>query len=137
MARYTVTVDISGPVFNGAADAVAKEVAEATARDLGHEGTWQIKARALMMNKSGRGGTGRAAAGVLLYDHGARQVIYGEMVEGQVWWPWLEGISKRNRSTSFKGYWTFRNTARRLRRAAPNVLQRNLDARIGEMGGTP
>ena len=135
MATYKVTVDISGPLFDGHAEEVANQVVESAAKEIAVRAQREIRAQAWTMNKSGRGGTGRAAAGVLLYDHGTTQVIYGEMIKGQVWWPWLEGISKRNDSTPFKGYWTFKTTAGRWDKLGGLILQDKLDERIAEMGG--
>jgi len=61
-----------------------------------------IRTDANAMDRSGRGGTGRAAAGVTVSSRSA--VAFGSgagaeawsgsssvnMVKGQVWWPWLE-----------------------------------------------
>jgi hypothetical protein len=48
-------------------------------------------------------------------------VIYG---------PWLEGVGSRNRTTRFKGYFTFRRTAQQLKSrstaVANGVLRRYL-----------
>lgn len=42
-----------------------------------------------------------------------RDIVYG---------PWLEGVSSRNQSTRFKGYFAFRRAADNLRRKLPTLL---------------
>ena len=51
-------------------------------------------------------------------------VIYGA---------WLEGTSRRNRSTRFKGYKIWRKTRQKMRKLATPVAQAIFDARISEM----
>ena len=143
MPSFQVTVDISGPVFDGRAEQDVNKVLEATARTLAIEGRAVIAAQALTMNKSGRAGTGpggfgAAAGAVVAYDNWSASgnwVIYGGMKEYYFWWPWLEGTSKRNDSTRFKGYHTFREEAGRLNRRAEAVAEAELDKYIGDMGG--
>lgn len=136
MPRFKITVEAKGPVFDGVADRVMHDVVGAAVAELADIGQTDIKIAANAMDKSGRGGTGRAAAGVQVLDRGEfTKVIWGDMVEGQVWWPWLEGTSKRNRSTGFKGYHAFRTERFRLGHYAPQVLEAKLAERIGEIGG--
>jgi hypothetical protein len=135
----TYTLDIrttdSGPIFDGRAEAAAHDWAEATVKELAAVGADWIRIAANEMDKSGRGGTGRAAAGVVIYDHGLTQTIYGEQKEGEVWWPWLEGISKRNDSTRFGGYHTFRTTRRRLTGVVQTVADAEFRKFAPAMGG--
>ena len=138
MPGFKVTVKAEGPVFDGTADHVMREVVAAAVKDLADLGQTRIKIAANEMDRSGRGGTGRAAAGVQVLDRGeATRVIWGEMKEGEVWWPWLEGTSQRNTSTGFKGYHTFRSERYSLARDSAQVLERHLAERIGEIGGHP
>ena len=55
--------------------------------------------------------------------------------KGVVWSPWLEGTSKRNDSTGFKGYGLFRKTRLQLQKLAPQIAQEQLDKVISRMGG--
>lgn len=135
MPRFKVTVEAKGPVFDGRAAEVVHEVVQAATRELAERGQHFIQMQANAMDRSGRGGTGRAAAGVILYDQGMNQLIFGAMVEGEVWWPWLEGTSKRNRSTKFGGYHTFRKARYQIAASADQVLEEKLAERIGEIGG--
>lgn len=53
-------------------------------------------------------------------------VIYG---------PWLEGVGSRNRTTRFKGYATFRRMAQQLDRQVLDIIQRDVDEAVKELGG--
>jgi hypothetical protein len=128
-------VKVSGPIFDGVADHVIEKVLDETNRELGERGQTLIQTAADAMDRSGRGGTGRAAAGVELQTRPGGYRIWGAMRSGDVWWPWLEGSSSRNRSTRFKGYHTFRDTAKKLDDQAGDVLEKNLAAHMGELGG--
>ena len=133
--RVRAVVKVSGPIFDGVADHVIEKVLHDTNKDLGEMGRDWIRIDANEMDRSGRGGTGRAAAGVTLTERPGGYRIFGEMKQGEVWWPWLEGSTSRNRSTRFKGYHTFRKTAKRLDDVAADTLQRHLAAHMGEIGG--
>lgn len=136
----TLTVEVStygkGPLSDGRAGAAVEEFTTAAAKRIARTGRDWIRVEAMAMDRSGRGGTGRAAAGVLVQDRGpGLEAIWGSMVEGQVWWPWLEGTSKRNRSTSFKGYHTFRRTRRLLSDHALDITASLADDMTRRMGG--
>ena len=137
-SRIEVFTERSGPLFDGAAERAVYEWLDEVKLEVGHIGADWIKIEALAFDKSGRGGTGRAAEAVTVTPFGAFNDvrIFGGMIAGEVWWPWLEGISRRNASTKFPGYHTFRRTRLRLRRYAPELAQKRLEEYITRMGGT-
>jgi hypothetical protein len=137
MGVFTVraVVKVSGPIFDGVADHVVEKVLHETNKDLGEIGRDWIRIEAEGFDRSGRGGTGRASAGVLLTERPGGYRIFGEMNSGQVWWPWLEGSTSRNRTTRFKGYHTFSKTAKRLDQIAADTLEKHLRAHLSEIGG--
>jgi hypothetical protein len=49
---------------------------------------------------------------------------------GVIYGPWLEGVSRRNQSTRFKGYHTFRLIAQLLAREAYVFVERNIDLAV-------
>jgi hypothetical protein len=128
--KVTVYADVKGPLADGAADSALDDWAKATAKELGDEGVRQLKAWPF---KSHRGGGFESNLKVLQKGPVAR--IPGPQIEGVTWSPWLEGNSKRNSSTRFKGYHLFRKTAARLRKMAPDVGQRELDKIMPRLGG--
>jgi hypothetical protein len=135
MPSYGLRVDASGPLFDGRGEAAITRFRHDAARKLADTGRDWIRIAAQEMDRSGRGGTGRAAEGVIIYERDAGYAIFGEMKEGVVWWPWLEGTSQRNRSTRFKGYHTFRTTRRRLEDHMGEIIRPELDELRRGLGG--
>jgi hypothetical protein len=139
MARSLMEVHMtrSGPLFDGQADAAVKEWLDATKMDVAETGADWIRIAAHAMDRSGRGGTGAAAEAVTVSRFGGFNDVrvFGGMVKGRVWWPWLEGDSTRNVKSKFKGYHTFRLTRLRLKRYVTPIAQKRLEEFIGRMGG--
>jgi len=129
------SVERYGPVFDGRAEIAVLEFERAVTREAAEIGRDWIRIAAMGMDKSGRGGTGAAAAGVLLNPIPGGWRIFGAMVKGTVWWPWLEGTSKRNASTGFKGYDAFRATKFKLQRSIPAIAEMKLAEYLPQMGG--
>lgn len=42
---------------------------------------------------------------------------------GVIYGPWLEGVGSRNRTTRFKGYFTFRRTTQSIRAKAGEIAE--------------
>lgn len=131
----TTKVILEGPLFTGEAAAAAREFTAALAREIAEIGQTWIKVEAHGFDRSGRGGTGAAADGVQLAGEGASYVISGGIREGEYSWPWLEGTSRRNQTTGFGGYKTFRRTRLRMRRQVTPFAQEQLTAYLARMGG--
>lgn len=126
----TVTLHKQGPLFDDAAPEIIYGWLNDVKKDIAAEGVTML--RSFVMDKSGRA-TGRYQAGVqtseLLQFHDIRihdPVIYG---------PWLEGSSKRNRSTRFKGYHLWRKTAQTLDERAPRIAEAKMPELIQALGG--
>lgn len=131
----TSRIRVYGPLWDGEADAAIKAWLDDTTAKLAHQGEEIIKSKARRFNRSHRGGTGRAADHVRAHKVSESWFITGDNNRGVVWWPWLEGTSRRNQTTRFKGYHVFRLTRAILRKRMKNVAQDELDAWIGRMGG--
>ncbi|MGH3402671.1 MAG: hypothetical protein ACRDRJ_09215 [Streptosporangiaceae bacterium] len=131
----TTKVILSGPLFDGTADAAARDFVNSLAAEVAAIGRDWIKLDTQRMDKSGRGGTGAAAGGVQLTGSGGSYTISGGIRKGEYAWPWLEGTSKRNESTGFKGYHTFRRTRLRMRTQVTPFAQAQMEKYITQMGG--
>ena len=131
----TTKVILSGPLFDGQADAAAADFTRSLTLEIAEIGRDWIKLDTGRMDKSGRGGTGAAAAGVDLVGQGLNYVISGGIRERMYSWPWLEGTSKRNQSTGFRGYGTFRRTRLRMRKQVTPFAQAKLNEYLARMGG--
>lgn len=132
MAKTKVV--ITGPLFDGQADAAARDFLNALTREVAEVGRDWIRLDTTRMTKSGSD-TGQAAEGVRLTGAGTSYVISGGISQGKYSWPWLEGESKRNQSTKFKGYHTFRRTRLRMRKQVTPYAQELLDKYLAAMGG--
>jgi hypothetical protein len=128
-------IKLSGPLFDGHAQEAAERFCAEMTRELAEIGATWIKLDTQRMDKSGRGGTGAAAGGVEIVGQGPNWVIRGGIREGEYSWPWLEGESKRNQTTGFKGYHSFRRTRLRLRRQTTSRIEEVLQKYLAEMGG--
>lgn len=52
---------------------------------------------------------------------------------GVIYGPWLEGTGSRNRTTRFKGYFTFRRVSQALQQKSGAIAERTLKLFIGRM----
>jgi hypothetical protein len=129
-------VILTGPLFDGQAAAAARDLTGALARDIAAIGAAWIRIEAHGFDKSGHGGTGKAAAGVEgPLGSGGSYTVRGGIRAGQYSWPWLEGQSRRNQTTQFSGYHTFRRTRQRMRRQVTPFAQAELEKYLAQMGG--
>ena len=125
---------VSGPLADGQAKAALGDWATNTAKALGDQGADML--RAFPMDKTGRA-RGGFQENLHPLQQGSTVTIAAPMITGVTWGPWLEGTSKRNSSTRFKGYHLFRQTRQALQKAAPDVGQAELDKIMPRLGGTP
>lgn len=124
---------VEGPLGDGRAEEASAEWARNTTQALAGKaveilGAWP-------MDKSGRS---RGAFRENLSERRRSDTLVsvpGMRIPGVTWGPWLEGTSQRNKSTKFKGYHLFRETARQLDEMAPAVAQEQLDKVLPQMGG--
>jgi len=124
---------VTGPLADGRAVKAAEEWAENTSQALADEGLEML--RAVRMDKSGRSRGGFQEALKIVRKSPTEKRIPGPQERGVAWAPWLEGTSKRNESTGFRGYGLFRDTRTRLQERAPEIGQRELDKLMPRMGG--
>ena len=129
-----VKIVLSGPLFDGQAGAAAKDFTNSLAGEIAEVGRDWIKLDTQRMTKSGSD-TGQAAEGVKLSGGNGAYVISGGIHEGKYAWPWLEGTSKRNQSTGFKGYKSFSRTTLRMRKQVTPFAQKRLEQYLAQMGG--
>ena len=133
----TTNVVLTGPLFDGQAASAARDFADSLAHEIAEIGKTWIQVEAHGYDKSGRGGSGAAAAGVKgPTGSNGTYTISGGIAEGKYAWPWLEGTSRRNQSTGFKGYSTFKRTRQRMRTQVTPFAQSRFEQYLLEMGGS-
>jgi hypothetical protein len=132
MVSYII---VHGPLWDGEANAAVERWLAVTRERVAAEGVLMLKA--FPMDKTGRA-RGGFQANVARVTRSDWQVIPGPKIPGVTWSPWLEGTSRRNDTTRFKGYHLFRRTrillARNWRRDAQAELLRYLAAMGGHSG---
>lgn len=115
-----VEINLSGPVFDGRAAHEVTAFLDEAKQDVGQQGYSNVMRN---LNASIQHPTPyyetqiiteRQANDVVVHDRG---IIYG---------PWLEGIGSRNRTTRFKGYFSFRRATQQLRGQATGLAERLL-----------
>lgn len=133
--RLTVTAatKVSGPLFDGNPGGILDRYAADVRQTIAQRGV--DKLRAFPMDKTGRA-RGGFQENLNITPRGADTLaIFGPMIKGVTWAPWLEGSSKRNNSTSFKGYHLFTKTRLELDRQAGQIAEDVLKKYMPELGG--
>lgn len=127
--KVTFKVSVSGPLADGTAHDAVREWIDASKKDIGDFAVRQLKA--VKMDKTGRG-TGHYLESiqntVLSYND---LLIHTPVIYG----PWLEGTSKRNESTRFKGYRLWRQARQKTKAEAPKIAQAKLPEYLPRIGG--
>lgn len=124
-------VDISrhGPLFDG-------RYAEAI-RDYREEAKWEVGSQGLAdvqhyLDASIRFPTPYYETQVMVERAGSTVVVHDR---GIIYGPWLEGVGSRNRTTRFKGYFSFRKATAQLRGQAGAIAEHVLQRFLPRMGG--
>lgn len=112
--------EISGPFFQnpgGIVDAAIREAEMAVAREA--EEMVQDRLRVVLRHPTGR------------YQRRIRVAETGGVVRvddsNTIYGPWLEGTSRMNERTRFKGYATFRHVSQQVERQAQTIAERVID----------
>ncbi len=134
-ASMTVTAYVicSGPILDGTADQVLDELRDTIA----HRGADWAKEQleAVPMDKTGRA-RGGFQENLNVVQRSAGWAVPAPMITGVVWGPWLEGTSKRNTTTRFKGYHLFRDVREELRDGkAQEIADKALEEFLPRLGG--
>lgn len=116
-----ITITLSGPFFTGAPSA--------TIAAMLREMQYQVAAQALAdvqrnLDRSLRHPTPYYETQITVQDRVDTWVVHDR---GIVYGPWLEGTGSRNRTTSFKGYASFRRATATATQKAPAIVGRILN----------
>jgi hypothetical protein len=112
-----------GPVFDGRAERANRELTGACVERVAREGKNDVTTRLDQVIRhptpyyETRIRTDKQTAERWLINDGPHTFKYG---------PWLEGTGSRNRTTRFKGYWTFKIVTQKLRTKAGRVAEGEL-----------
>lgn len=122
-----VYVDVHGPIFNGMAEAELKVMMRDVVEAVTAQGVDDIHAHLPGVLQHPTGTYEASVVGTVPRTRGR---IFSDLVYSA----WLEGTSRRNQSTRFKGYHTFRIIAAQLRAGGAAVVASRIVAeRIGRL----
>lgn len=124
----SITVNLSGPVFDGRAAAAAAEFCDRVVYDVASQGYSNV-----MHNLEGsiRHPTPYYETQITIDGGGRRRVINDR---GIIYGPWLEGVGSRNAPvTIFPGYHSFRRATEELRGQVEGLAERRLSEYIRRM----
>lgn len=71
---------------------------------------------------------------IIQQTRGEEEIVHDR---GIVYGPWLEGTSRRNSSTRFKGYASFRKATADMQSQASGIVSQVIGTHMGSLGGTP
>lgn len=132
--RATTTVSTGGPLFNGQLERGIGRACEDARAEVGDTGVEMVRRHfdGVLRHdswhyRSGRRTPGRLRAAVQSDIDGDRVKITNGNV---IYRFWIEGVGKRNATTRFKGYRTFRLIRQRIRGLAPDVVRRHVAAAV-------
>jgi hypothetical protein len=123
------SVRVSGPFFDGRAQAQVSQMMQELVRQTSNVGENQVhRGQGLAF----RHPTGRYASSIRVQYLGSTSASITD--GGMVYGPWLEGVGSRNRTTRFKGYHIMRTVTQLLNRSiVSNVIQQILPKYIARM----
>lgn len=116
----SVEVNTSGPLFDGRAAQAVTEFTEEVKEDVASQGLANVMTN---LNSSIRHPTPYYETQITKSRHGDAIVVNDR---GIVYGPWLEGVGSRNKTTRFKGYFSFRRGAQSLRKQVKGLADRLL-----------
>lgn len=121
MISLDVDVDRHGPIFNGTAGKIVDHGCREAEKDVADEARDRVRQQ---LGRVLRHPTGRYMSRIKVVGAGAgKQVTDGGIIYG----PWLEGVGSRNRTTRFKGYFTFRMVGQKIDRDAARLADPAID----------
>src|SRR5258706_15742352 len=109
-------VVMTGPLFNGQAEVALAEYLRVMPEKIAAKGKDMVREHLNAVIMANRG---VYVSRVHVRGLGATQIISNDMVYS----PWLEGVSRRNHSTRFRGYHTFRLIGQELDALAEPMAQ--------------
>lgn len=140
----SIDVTVSGPIFDGRAEAAAHAYAREVERYIGEKAVTRIRAYlpTQYMYLGHHGGTPEdnpvpPNAGWLQANITATEQVDDVVVtdDNVVYGPWIEGVSSRNLTSRFKGYHTFRLIGEQLDSEAVVLAEEVIGPYLGAMNG--
>lgn len=126
--NVTSTVTGRGPVFDGRAARALDRFEIQLRADVGNEGTTEVGRETIVFKRP----TGNYLRNITTTNRVDSNVVH---LDGVVYDAWIEGTSRRNQTTRFKGYKVFRKATQALAARVPEIARTTLRPYLRDMGG--
>jgi len=120
MAELDYSIRVSGPVAEGRQGAIVARSMPEFAHAVAQDALAEVHAN---LDASLRNPTPYYETQIVNDRRGADEVVHDR---GIVYGPWLEGVGSRNRTTRFKGYFSFRRARQAVQERVPATVDRVL-----------
>lgn len=120
-------VHLSGPMFDGRADAAVERFLDDAKREVAQQGLADVH---FILNVGIQHPTPYYETQLIAQPFVDTVVVHDR---GVIYGPWLEGVSSRNKTTRFKGYAAFRRTKQALPDKVERLVEPILQRHLGEM----
>ena len=120
--------ETKGPLFDGSAERLSKQMCTEIEQQVAEAGVGIVGG---ILKQVLRNPTGRYESGITSEPGGGDMLVTDS---GIVYGTWLEGTSRRNKETRFKGYATFRRATEILQERADEIAQPIVDDYVRRMG---
>jgi len=124
-----VQVTITGPIFGGAAAGATTLFLAEAQRRVAEQGLANVQQ---YLDRSIRHPTPYYETQIVVQTLGQDTVVHDRKI---IYGPWLEGTSRRNQTTRFKGYASFRRATQALIPRVPALINHILAGYLDRLGG--
>lgn len=108
-------VVLKGPLFDSRAPATFRAIGEDCEREVAQQGYAYVRTN---LNASIRNPTPYYETQIVVQKRAGDHVIHDR---GIIYGAWLEGVGSRNKTTRFKGYFSFRRARQQLEADVPRI----------------
>jgi hypothetical protein len=126
---YGVNVRLKGPIVEGRGKIATARMTSTALRDVADYAKYEVS---MDLTKVLRHPTGYYESRIVKELRGPG--VYSINDSGVIYGPWLEGVSFRNQTSSFKGYATFRRARNRVSRKATAIGEAAIARGVGLLG---
>ena len=131
--EISTKVELTGPLFKGTAPQLLRQITHDAVKELTEAGEsfllLRLRPRSSGVYKTAQeAGKDKSTGNYRRNIQSAVKNLSGELSDGGVvYGPWLEGVSSRNRSTRFKGYFSFRKAKQLIDKMSDTTVRKHLN----------
>ncbi len=123
----SIEVTFRGPFFSGRAESIGQQILDDVLYEVGNAALERVQYH---LNAQIKHPTPYYETQIIQQRLGRDEVVHDR---GIVYGPWLEGTSRRNARSRFKGYASFRKATQEVERSAPAIIARVVARNLGRI----